>query len=176
MTTSFIITAATVFSTLSNVSGTQSNSQYFYNADFQNGKVSQVNVLNNDGKYLSNKLSYRYTYDNQDRLIEKQTLLWDNTKHEWREYQVQRYDYASNKMTMTLSRWNKATQKYELAERYEYTQMMDNVVALTKEKFDANDKANSKADDAKKDVAISTEKVLLLNPGNDLAQAAQIFE
>lgn len=175
MTTSFIITAATVFSTLSNVSGTQSNSQYYYNADFQNGKVSQVNVLNNDGKYLSNKLSYRYTYDNQDRLIEKQTLLWDNTKHEWREYQVQRYDYANNKMTMTLSRWNKATHSYELAERYEYTQMMDNVVALTKKKFDANDKADSKAGDESKDVASTTENILLLNPGSDLAQAAQIF-
>ena len=176
MTTAFIITAATVFSTLSQVSGTQSDSQYFYNADFQNGKVSQVNVLNKDGKYLSNKLSYRYTYDAQDRLIEKQAFLWDNTYHEWREYQVQRYDYASNQMTMNLSRWNKTTQSYELVERYEYTRMMDNVVALTKEKFDFTNKTCSKAVNAKKDVAISTEKVLLLSPGNDLAQVAQIFE
>ncbi len=124
MTTAFIITAATVLSTLNHVSGTQSNSQYFYNADFQNGKVSQVNVLNN----------------------------------------------------MTLSRWNQATQSYELAERYEYTRMMDNVVALTKEKFEVSDKTSSKVGDGKKDVAISTEKVLLLSPGNDLVQAARIFE
>lgn len=164
MTTSFIITAATVFSTLSNVSGNPSNSQYYYNADFQNGKVSQIYVLNN-GKYLSNKMSYRYQYDAQDRVVEKQTLLWDNTKHEWREYQVQRYDYADNQMVMTLSRWNKATKSYELSERYEYKFMMDNVVSLTKEKWD-NDS---------KDMA-STEHSLLLNPSNDLAQAAQIFE
>lgn len=164
MTTSFIITAATVFSTLSNVSGNQSNSKYYYNADFSNGKVSQINVLNNDGKYLSNKMSYRYQYDDQDRLVEKQTLLWDNTQHEWREYQVQRYDYADNQMTVTLSRWNEKTQSYELAERYEYALMADNVVSLTKEKWD-NDK---------KDLA-SIERVVLLNPTNDLALAAQIF-
>lgn len=164
MTTSFIITAATVFSTLSNVSGNLPNSKYYYNADFENGKVSQIDVLNHKGKYLDNKLSYRYQYDSQDRLIEKQTLLWDNTKHEWREYQVQRYDYADNQLVMTLSRWNQATQSYELSERYEYKLMMNNAVSLTKEKWENN----------AKDMA-STEHVVLLNPSNDLVQAAQIF-
>ncbi len=166
MTTSFIITAATIFSTLSNVSGNQSkNNPYYYYADFQNGKVSQVNILNNDGKNLSNKMSYRYQYDDQDRLVEKQTLLWDNSKHEWRKYQVQRYNYADNQMVTTLSRWNKKTQSYELSERYEYTLMANNVVSLTKEKWDNN----------KKDMA-SIERVVLLNPTNDLAQAAHIFK
>lgn len=164
MTTLFIITAATVFSTLSNVSGNQSDSKFYYNANFQNGKVSQINVLNNDGKYLSNKMSYRYQYDEQDRLVEKQTLLWDNAKHEWKEYQIQRYDYADKQMVVTLSRWNEKAKIYELAERYEYELMINNTVSLTKEKWD-NDK---------KDLA-STERVVLLNPTNDLALAVQIF-
>lgn len=164
MTTSFIITAATVFSTLSNVSGNLSDSKFYYNADFQNGKVSQIYVLNNDGKYLSNKMSYRYQYDDQDRLVEKQTLLWDNAKHEWHEYQVQRYAYSDNQMVVTLSRWNEKAQTYELSERYEYELMANHTVSLTKEKWD-NDK---------KDLA-STERVVLLNPTNDLALAAQIF-
>lgn len=164
MTTTFIITAATVFSTLSNVSSNTPNSKYFYNADFENGKVSQINVLNHKGKYLNNKLSYRYLYDNQDRLIEKQTLVWDNNKHEWHEHQMQRYEYADNQLVMTLSRWNENTQSYELSERYEYTLMMNNAVSLTKEKWE--NKNNDMA---------STEHVVLLTPNNDLAQVAQIF-
>ena len=165
MATSLMITAATVLSTLTHVSGGTPNSQYYYNAEFENGKVSQINVLAHEGQYLRNKLSHRYEYDDQDRLVKKVTMLWDNTQHEWREYQVERYDYADNQMTLTLSRWNPKSQAYELTERYNYSLMMDHVVALTKEKWD----------DAQKDLA-STEQVLLMTPVNDLAQTALLYQ
>lgn len=159
MATSLIITAATVFTTLTNLSGTP-NSKYYYNAEYENGKVSQITVLNND-TYLTKKLTHRYEYDNQDRLVNKETLAWDNAKQAWVKRQMEHYDYSDNQIEMTLSRWNAKKQQYDLAERYNYSLIQDHVIAITKEKWDKNQ--NNMA---------CAEHILMMNANNDLAQVA----
>lgn len=39
--------------------------------------------MNTDGKYLTNKLRYDYSYDEQDRLVEKTAMLWNAKKMTW---------------------------------------------------------------------------------------------
>ena len=65
-----IITAATIMAMYLNSTGNV-NSQYYYNADIENGQVKTMYVYDKQGESLSGKLEYRYTYDNQGRVTSK---------------------------------------------------------------------------------------------------------
>lgn len=152
MITSFIITSATVMAVYSSVSGARSESPYYYNAEWNDGQIVRMYVLGEDGKYLNNKLSHRFVYDNQGRLTEKHTMTWDNRKDEWREVEIYRYDYACNNVVLTLSRANGDTGVFIPVEKYCYTVLADHVVAVDKQKW--SDKAND---------MVSVEKILIMD-------------
>ena len=65
-----IITAATVLSMFMNLSN-DVNSPYYYNADVENNQVKTLHVYNDNDGLLSARLSYRYTYDDEGRLVSK---------------------------------------------------------------------------------------------------------
>lgn len=49
------------------------NGEYYYNADIKNNKVCMLDVYHeNDDKILSRQVEYRFAYDSQDRLLEKE--------------------------------------------------------------------------------------------------------
>lgn len=59
-----IITAATVLASYLNVATSNTNG-YIYNAVYEDNQVAKVEVFNQDGKSLSRKLQYHYSYDAQ---------------------------------------------------------------------------------------------------------------
>ena len=71
-----IITAATVLSMFMNLSN-DVNAPYYYNADVENNQVKTLHVYNDNDGLLSARLSYRYTYDDEGRLVSKvATTAW----------------------------------------------------------------------------------------------------
>ena len=54
-----IITAAAIFSMYLNAAE-NSNSEYYYNADMENGKVTNMYVFTEEGQNLSGKVAYHY--------------------------------------------------------------------------------------------------------------------
>jgi len=160
MITSFIITSATVMAAFSNVSDVQSTSPYYYNAEWENAQIVRMDVLSENGKYLSNKLSHRFTYDDQGRLTEKSTQAWDGLKNEWREVEIYRYEYAGGNVVLTLLRQDGHTGNFMPVEKYNYTIVADHVVTVNKQKWD--DKTND---------MVSVEKILVMDSmKNMLAQ------
>jgi hypothetical protein len=71
-----IIATATVRATYFNVVTTH-HGNYCYHADVEDNTVKRIEVLVHDGKYLSQKLQYRFTYDDRNRLASKEALKWN---------------------------------------------------------------------------------------------------
>ena len=72
-----IITILTVLSMYMNATQNQS-SEYYYNADIENGIVTTMYVCHQEAEGLSPRLSFHFDYDAQGRLTEKVVSRWDN--------------------------------------------------------------------------------------------------
>lgn len=101
-----IITICTVLSmymtSLENV-----NSEYFYNADIENGIVTTMYVYENSTTGLTPKLSYDFKYDAEGRLIEKTTNRWDKWSQQYKPTSRLEMTYTDNGYEVAHSVWNK---------------------------------------------------------------------
>lgn len=138
MITSFIITSATLLSNFVAVSGEGSDSQYYYNASYDDGRLSAMYVLQPEGKYLRNKLNYKFKYDSDDRLVEKQVMTWDDCAGKWRETEILRYDYTCDSIVLTLLRNRENTGCFIPVERYSYTIFAPHVTAIDMQRWDSD--------------------------------------
>lgn len=135
-----IITAATIMAMYLS-SANDTSSQYYYNADIENGQVKTMYVLESNGESLNSKLEYRFSYDAGGRLTSKEASRFNaaNGKHE-PEYRID-YTYTADGYTMERCRWNSRKQAYDLADvRTEYRKEFDNVVSVST--FKRNEKGN----------------------------------
>lgn len=125
-----IITAATVLASYLNVATSNTNG-YIYNAVYEDNQVAKVEVFNQDGKSLSRKLQYHYSYDAQGRLASKETLRWNALAAEWQPSQLFVYEYTGNGYTLSLSNWSHEAGKYMPSnEKMVYHMVADNVLAV----------------------------------------------
>lgn len=125
-----IITAATVLALYLNVATSNTNG-YIYNAVYEDNQVAKVEVFNQDGKSLSRKLQYHYSYDAQGRLASKETLRWNALAAEWQPSQLFVYEYTGNGYTLSLSNWSHEAGKYMPSnEKMVYHMVADNVLAV----------------------------------------------
>lgn len=125
-----IITAATVATMFFNMANTTTG-EYAYNADIESGRVENMYVMKHDGKYLNNKLRYQYTYDEWDRLIQKEALLWNNETRSWEPDYCLYFAYTENGYHVERSEWDSKAQRYgDAHERMEYEMLYGNVVAV----------------------------------------------
>ena len=60
------------------------------------------------------KVEYRYEYDEQGRLSNKETLSWDEAKKEWQKSSRLSYKYFKNGYNVEVSSWNADKQAYDL--------------------------------------------------------------
>ncbi len=109
-----IITVATVLTMYFNaISSTDSN--YMYNADMEDGRVNSIEVYEKTpNQSLTQKMEYRYAYDEQGRLKTKEVLRWDTTRQTWTENTRLSYKYYSNGYNVEISKWNAAKAAYEI--------------------------------------------------------------
>ena len=125
-----IITAATVLALYLNVATSNTNG-YIYNAVYEDNQVAKIEVFNQDGKSLSRKLQYHYSYDAQGRLASKETLRWNALAAEWQPSQLFVYEYTGNGYTLSLSNWSHEAGKYMPSnEKMVYHMVADNVLAV----------------------------------------------
>lgn len=109
-----IITAATVLTMYFNAINSN-DVNYMYNGDMEDGVVSKIEVYEkNADQQMAQKMEYRYTYDEQGRLANKEMLSWDEAKKEWTKDSRLTYKYYKNGYNVEVSRWNQEKQQYDL--------------------------------------------------------------
>ena len=109
-----IITAATVLTMYFNaINGNDVN--YMYNGDMEDGVVNKIEVYEkNANQQMTQKMEYRYEYDEQGRLSNKEMLSWDDAKRIWVKSSRLTYKYYKNGYNVEVSQWNAAKQAYDL--------------------------------------------------------------
>ena len=155
-----IITAATVMAMYLNVAS-QNGGKYAYNADFENGRVATIEVLENNNEYLSQKLQQRFSYDNAGRLLSKEVLKFDNISRKYTP--VRRYDYDRDALstTVSMSRWDAEAGGFGKAEQMtQYNMVSTNVMSVA-----------SYSIDKETDKKVLSNKMLVMIPQEDLLLA-----
>ena len=155
-----IITAATILSMYLSTA-TNENAMYCYNANIDNGRVNTMYVYNRDGNYLTAKLAYNYEYDDQDRLVKKEVLRWNERRNEWVKDHCLELTYDIEGYEVSKRNWNRKDQAYELAKEkavyhYEFSQVMS-VNYLRRQAIE-------------KDFE-SVDQMLVMNPADDILLA-----
>ena len=109
-----IITAATVLTMYFNAINSN-DANYMYNGDMEDGVVNKIEVYaQNDKKQMEQKMEYRYAYDEQGRLHDKEMLSWDEANKQWTKSSRLTYKYYKNGYNVEVSYWNTEKQAYEL--------------------------------------------------------------
>lgn len=75
---------------------------------FGTGNVNEAETSMTETK------EYRYEYDEQGRLANKETLSWDEAKHEWQKSSRLTYKYYKNGYNVEVSQWNADKQAYDI--------------------------------------------------------------
>lgn len=134
-----IITVTTIMSMYMNLTTDVENNNYSYNAQIENGRINAIEVYDNKGEYLSAKLKRVYTYDEEDRLVMRETLKWNKNRKAWEKHSCLCYDYTPEGYTIEKRFWNDTKQDYAEANEYShYTVLMDNVLAVNNYKMNEN--------------------------------------
>ena len=130
-TMSTIITVTTIMSMYMNLTTDVENSKFCYNADIENGRVNSIEVYDNHGKYITASLKRLYTYDEQNRLVMRETLKWNKKSNSWEKHSCLAYTYDADGYTAEKRFWNETSNDYTKAEeRNRYIIVMDNVLAV----------------------------------------------
>lgn len=125
------ITAATIMSLFTSIAGTSnSDNRFAYNAEMQDGKVSAIVTYDNSGKYLTAKTRKQYTYDDQDRVIRKEVMKWNNDKQEWENYLCMDYTYNADNTVLDMMTWNSSKKAYEQSQRMTYSSISGNATGV----------------------------------------------
>lgn len=109
-----IITVFTVLSMYLNLSS-NSSSEYYYNADIENGVVNALYVFDDKNDYLTPTYAYQFTYDGQGRLSEKATYSWDKEKKTYEPSYKLQFDYNGMGYELSHCLWSKNTQSWQPA-------------------------------------------------------------
>ena len=98
--------------------------QLVYNPVEENGVMVGQTVYKMNGSTLANYMKYNYTYDDNKRMIESETLKWNSTKEEWEKDLRINYTYEGKTVTTNYYKWNNKKRAYVLVP--EMTVTMDN--------------------------------------------------
>lgn len=131
-----IITAATIMAMYLNSTG-DTNSQYYYNADIEDGKVKTMYVLEDSHDRLSRKLEYRFSYDDNGRLTAKEALGFNAATGKYEPKYRLDYTYTADGYAMERSKWNRHRLAYDTADiRSEYRKEFDSAMSVMTYKLD----------------------------------------
>lgn len=109
-----IITAATVLTMYFNAVNSN-DANFMYNSDMENGKVNKIEVYEkNANQQMAQKMEYRYEYDEQGRLSNKEMLSWNEAKKQWTKSTRLTYKYYKNGYNVEVSSWNADKQAYDI--------------------------------------------------------------
>ena len=88
-------------------------SNFAYNSEINNGKVESQNVYEvQNQKYLQPHLKYNYTYDEQNRLIQKEVLKWNKQAQKYDKDRCLTITYGTDETAVEYASWNAKTNAY----------------------------------------------------------------
>lgn len=102
----------------------ENKNHLIYNSTEENGLTTEQTVYKADGNMLVNYMKYNYTYDEQNRISEREALKWNAASQTWVNDMCIRYAYQGKSMTTTYYKWNQKKGQYVLVP--EMTVTMDN--------------------------------------------------
>jgi YD repeat-containing protein len=76
--------------------------------------LSTVNSHAADKQNETQKIEYRYAYDEQGRLANKEMLSWDEATQQWQKSSRLTYKYYKNGYNVEVSEWNANKQTYDI--------------------------------------------------------------
>lgn len=74
-------------------------------------QVTSRIVYRQDGA-LYRHMKHDFTYDSQNRVVEKETFKWDSRKEEWMPYCKTNFTYTSDQVIMDYAKWSKKSKAY----------------------------------------------------------------
>jgi len=76
--------------------------------------LTTVNSYAADKQNETQKIEYRYAYDEQGRLANKEMLSWDEATQQWQKSSRLTYKYYKNGYNVEVSEWNANKQTYDI--------------------------------------------------------------
>ena len=92
----------------------KSDNNLVYNYEQKDGMMVAQTVYKQEGGSLSNYLKYNYKYDDQKRMVESETVKWNNIKNRWDDDMCIRYTYEGKTVTTEYYKWNGKKAQYVL--------------------------------------------------------------
>ena len=134
-----IITVTTIMSMYMNLTTDVENNKHCYNAEIENGRINAIEVYDKKGEYITASLKRLYTYDEENRLVMRETLKWNKETMSWEKHSCLCYNYDPEGYTIEKRFWNETKHDYAEAKEYShYMVLMDNVLAVNSYKLDEN--------------------------------------
>ena len=130
-------TAATLMSMYMLLGSQTSNSDYVYNAEMQDGKISAIlsYKTSDTGSTLTANTKHVYEYDEQQRVISNQTLKWNIDERQWVPEKCIEFEYDGITIAMNYRKWDKRSNSYMApSESMVYTMMGTLVTSVEKYK------------------------------------------
>ncbi len=132
-----IITVATIFAMSLNVSNSDCN--FCYNTEVSDNVITAQVVYkkSEDGKYLSHHLKYNYTYDDSQRLVQKEVLRWNADSGKWQRSHCLNYVYDMFGHSIEYALWNTSKNGYtDAVAKQTYREEMHGAVTIALYKWD----------------------------------------
>lgn len=93
----------------------------FITNDVKTGELVTSKIVYRQNGALYRHMKHDFKYDNQNRVVEKETFKWDSRKEDWMPYCKVEFSYTSDQVVMNYGKWSKKDKAYtESQERTVY--------------------------------------------------------
>lgn len=91
----------------------QAQEANFVTNEVKEGDLVTSKVIYRMDGSLYRHMKYDFSYDSQNRMIEKEAFKWDGVTEKWTPYFKINYLYSGNEITMEYARWNTKHKAYD---------------------------------------------------------------
>lgn len=109
-----VVCVTLVFASVLNFNVMAQN-KFFTNDVMAGEQVASKIIYRHDGM-LYHHIKHDFKYDDQNRMIEKETFKWDSSREVWVPSSKTSLNYASGQIVMSLAKWNEKGKMYNDAQ------------------------------------------------------------
>lgn len=84
----------------------------FITNDVMTGELLTSKIIYRHNGSLYNHMKHDFKYDNENRVVEKETFKWDSNKEEWVPFCKINLNYSADQVVMDYGKWNKKEKAY----------------------------------------------------------------
>ena len=108
-----VVMVAVVMASVMNFSASAVNpTSYVRNEEMSGNVMTARTIFVNEGGCLYRHLRYTFTYDHENRVVNKEAFKWDTTKETWVPYFNMDVEYRDNEVVVNYARWNSRSNSY----------------------------------------------------------------